>query len=262
MIAFLSLFFEYLKQYSKTRLIYRWDFLAQFVTDLMFQGFNLIFILIAFSHTTQLKGWTQGEVIFIYGYFLIPWAFFAAFFNIWTFNDRYIIQGELDRVLTRPVHSLLQVLMENMTPESLLGVINGLIVMVWGMSTMELKWAWYDLILFVFFVFGGVAVYGGINVALMSISLYTDSKNDIQPIIFNIGNYGRYPVNIYHRLIQIVLTWVLPFAFVGFYPASFFLDRHEWRYFALLTPVVGMIVLLLGLYCWNRGIRHYRGAGN
>lgn len=80
MIAFLSLFFEYLKQYSKTRLIYRWDFLAQFVTDLMFQGFNLIFILIAFSHTTQLKGWTQGEVIFIYGYFSDSMGVLCGFF--------------------------------------------------------------------------------------------------------------------------------------------------------------------------------------
>ncbi len=262
MLSLVSLFLEYLKQYIKTRLVYRWDFLAQFISDLLFQAVNLIFILVIFSHTTQLKGWTQGEVIFIYGYFLIPWAFFASFFNIWTFNDRYIIRGELDRILTRPVHSLLQVLMENMTPESLLGVINGIVVMIWGMSALEIEWAWYDLLLMILFIFGGVAVYGGINILLMSISLYTDSKNDIQPIIFNIGNYGRYPVNIYHRLIQIVLTWILPFAFVGFYPASFLLDQQAWRELAFLTPLVGLSVLLIGIVCWNRGIRHYRGAGN
>lgn len=262
MLTFVSLFLEYLKQYIKTRFIYRWDFLVQFVTDILFQGLNLIFILVIFSHTPNLKGWSQAEVIFIYGYFLIPWAFFATFFNIWTFHDRYIIQGELDRVLVRPVHSLLQVLMENMTPESLLGVINGLIVMIWSMSFLDLQWQWVDLLLFFLFVLGGVAIYGGVNVAIMSISLFTDSKNDIQPIVFNVGNYGRYPVNLYHRVVQIVLTWFLPFAFVGFYPASFFLERQEWREFALLTPVVGILVLALGVFCWNRGIRHYRGAGN
>lgn len=262
MFAFVPLFLEYLKQYIKTRLIYRWDFLVQFVTDLMFQGVNLIFILVIFAHTTQLQGWTQSEVIFIYGYFLVPWSFFATFFNIWTFNDRYIIRGELDRVLTRPVHSLLQVLMENMTPESMLGAVNGFLIMGWSMSTLELKWEWVDLIFFFMFVMGGAAVYGGLNVAIMSISLYTDSKNDIQPIVYNIGNYGRYPVNLYDRVIQIVLTWILPFAFVGFYPASFFLDQQEWKELALLTPVVGIMVLVFGIFCWNRGIRHYRGAGN
>lgn len=258
----IALFFEYFKQYMKTRLIYRWDFIVQFFTDLLFQAVNLVFILVVFAHTTQLKGWSQGEIIFIYGYFLIPWTFFLSFFNLWTFNERYIIQGELDRVLTRPVHSLLQIILENMTPESLIGAINGLIVMIWGMSTLDIKWSWYDPILLIFCVFGGVAVYGGIFIALTSISLYTDSKTDIQPIIFNIGTYGRYPVNIYHRLIQIVLTWILPFAFVGFYPASFLLDRNEWKWFAIFTPVVGIIYLFIGIYCWNRGIRHYRGAGN
>lgn len=258
----LSLFLEYLKQYFKTRLIYRWDFIAQFFTDLMFQAVNLVFILVVFAHTTQLKGWTQGEVLFIYGYFLIPFAFFSSFFNFWSFNERYIIQGELDRVLTRPVHSILQVMMETMTPESMIGAVNGVIVMIWGMSMLEIHWAWYDPLLFILFVFGGVAVYAGINIALASISLYTDSKTDIQPIMFNIGNYGRYPVNIYHRIMQIVLTWILPFAFVGFYPASFLLDHDHWKWFALFTPIVGTVYLFIGIYCWNRGIRHYRGAGN
>lgn len=262
MMKHISLFFDYLKQYLKTRLVYRWDFVAQFFTDLLFQGVNLVFILVIFTHTTKLNGWSQGEILFIYGYFLIPWSFFLAFINLWTFNEKYVIQGELDRVLTRPVHSLLQVIMENMTPESLVGALNGLIVMAWGLSMLDVTLAWYDPILFVLFLMGGVFIYAGINIALTSISLYSDSKTDIQPIIFNVGNYGRYPVTIYHRIMQILLTWVLPFAFVGFYPASFFLDRHEWTWLAMLTPVVGIVYLFIGIFCWNRGIKHYKGAGN
>jgi ABC-2 type transport system permease protein len=258
----MSLFFGYFKQYLKTRLAYRWDVAAQFFTDLLFQAVNLIFILVIFAHTQQLNGWSQGEVLFIYGYFLVPWSIFVSFVNLWAFNERYIIKGELDRVLTRPVHSLQQVMMENMTPESLLGVINGVIVMIWGLSTLDVTWSWYDPLLLIFFLLGGVCVYAGISIAMASISLYSDSKTDIQPIIFNIGNYGRYPINLYHRVIQLMLTWVLPFAFVGFYPASFLLDRTEWQGIALLTPVVGLVYLGLGVLCWNRGIRHYRGAGN
>ncbi|SEN66487.1 ABC transporter permease [Lihuaxuella thermophila] len=258
----LRLFIEYFKQYMKTRLEYRWDFVAQFATDFLFQAVNLVFILVVFQHTKSLNGWNQSEVIFIYGYFLIPWAVFSAFFNLWDFNERYIIRGELDRVLTRPVHSLVQVIMETMSPESLLGVLTGLIVMGYAMTDLHLHWSWTDPLLFLLFTLGGVAVYAGIYIALTSISLYTDSKTDIQPIIFNIGSYGRYPVNIYHRVIQFALTWVLPFAFVGFYPASFLLDQEQWKGYALITPLVGAVYLAIGITCWNRGIRHYRGAGN
>ncbi|MFD1424692.1 ABC transporter permease [Laceyella tengchongensis] len=258
----LRLLVEYFKQYMKTRMSYRGDFLVQFISNFFHQGLNLVFILVVFQHTPSLKGWSQAEVIFIYGYFLIPWAIFSSFLNLWSFNDRYIIKGELDRVLTRPVHSLVQVIMETMSPESLIGVLTGGIVMGVAGWHLDLDWTWYDPLLFVVFALGGVLIYAGIFIALTSISLYTDSKSDIQPIMFNISNYGRYPTNIYHKLIQFTLTWILPFAFVGFYPASYLLDHGEWRMYALLTPVMGAIYLAFGVFCWNRGIKHYRGAGN
>ncbi|RAL24316.1 ABC transporter permease [Thermoflavimicrobium daqui] len=258
----LKLFLEYFKQYMKVRLAYRWDFLAQFVTDFLFQAVNLVFILVIFGHTSQLNGWNRYEVIFIYGYFLIPWAIFSAIFNLWDFNERYVIRGELDRILTRPVHSLVQVIMETMTPESLIGVVTGFIVMGWAAMGLDLTWTWLDPLLFLLFALGGVAIYAGIFITLTSISLFTDSKSDIQPIMFNIGTYGRYPINVYHRVIQFVLTWILPFAFVGFYPASYLLDKSHWQWYAMITPLVGIVYFCIGVFVWNWGIRNYRGAGN
>ncbi len=257
-----QLFYEYLKQYIKSRLAYRLDLVVEFITDLIAQSFNLIFIIVVFGHTSSLGGWNEYEVIFIYGYFLLPWTLFTSFFNLWNFNDRYIIKGELDRVLTRPVHSLNQIVMESLAPESLIGIITGLIIMGYGASHLDLHISWYDPLLAILFILGGVAVYAGIFIALTSISLYTDSKTDIQPIVFNVSTYGRYPVNIYSRFIQFALTWILPFAFVGFYPASFLLGQGEWRIYAFLTPIVGIVYFAIAVLLWNRGIRHYRGAGN
>ena len=51
---------------------------------------------------------------------------------------------------------------------------------------------------------------------------WSDAKSSIMPLMYNIGNYGRYPVNIYNRVIRFILTFVLPFAFVGVYPAAYF----------------------------------------
>ncbi|SMO75716.1 ABC transporter permease [Melghirimyces algeriensis] len=259
---YVRLFFHYWMQYLKIRMEYRSDFFVQLVTDLMFQGVNLVFIIVVFSHTADLSGWSREEVIFIYGYFLVPFSLFASFFNLWDFNERYIIKGELDRVLTRPAHSLFQVILETMTPESLSGGITGLLVMGWAGWKMGLELSWYDPLLFILFVLGGGAIYAGIYILLTSISLFSDSKTDIQPIMFNVGNYGRYPVDVYNKVIRTVLTWVIPFAFVGFYPASFFLNEERWMTLALLTPVVGLVWLYLGIKVWNWGIRNYRGAGN
>jgi len=257
-----SMLFQYMGQYLKTRMQYRADMVVELLSDFMFQAANLVFILVVFGHTQVLSGWTRDEIIFIYGFFLVPFAIFASFFNIWDFNERYIVKGEMDRILTRPIHSLFQVILERMELESLFGAITGFIVMGYAAFRLDLSFQWYDLFIFVLFVLGGALVYAGIFVSLASISFWSDAKTSIMPMMYNIGNYGRYPVNIYNKIIRYILTWILPFAFVGVYPSAYFLKKSEWYGYAFLTPVMGIVFFSLSIFIWNAGVKRYRGAGN
>ncbi|KIL37399.1 ABC transporter permease [Cohnella kolymensis] len=258
----LSLFREYMANYLKVKLTYRADFWVEVVSDLLFSAVNLIFIFVVFQHTNSLGDWNQAEVIFVYGYFMIPSAIFGTFFNLWNFSDRYIVKGEMDRVLTRPAHSLAQVMLENVDPPSLIGAFVGLAIMGSAWSTLGLPFSWYDPLVLVVMVIGSVLIYAGIYTALAAISFYSDAPTGIVPLMFNIQNYGRYPIQIYNKGIRFLLTWLLPFAFVGVYPASFFLERHKDLVMSLLTPVVGIVVAGIGLLFWNHGVRRYRGAGS
>ncbi len=94
-------------------------------------------------------------------------------------------------------------------------------------TELRLSFHWYDFFFFILMVGGGALVYGGIFVTLASLGFWSDAKSSIMPLMYNIGNYGRYPVNIYNRVIRFVLTFVLPFAFVGVYPATYFLKKSR-----------------------------------
>ena len=173
---YVSIFFQYVSQYMKTRLEYRLDFIVEILSDLLNQAVNLIFILIVFGHTQLLSGWSRDEIIFIYGFFLVPYALFSAFFNIWDFNERYIVQGEMDRILTRPIHSLFQIVIERMELEALFGLVTGLIILFYAGAHLRLNIAWYDLILFVLFAGGGALAYASIFVIIASIGFWSDRK--------------------------------------------------------------------------------------
>jgi len=257
-----SLFIDYLKNYIKTRLTYRSDFWVEVLSDLLFQGMNLIFIFIVFGHTDQLGGWTEAEVVFVYGYFMVPYGLFSCFFNLWGFTEKYIVKGEMDRILTRPAYNLWQILLENMDPPGLIGSFVGLAIMVICGTQLGIDLTWYDPLVFALLVVGSLLIYAGVYISLTAIGFFSDAPTGILPLMWNIQNYGRYPVSIYNRFIQILLTWVLPFAFVGVYPAAYFLDRDITKSFALLTPVVGVVFLVIGLSIWNYGVKRYRGAGS
>ena len=256
------MFFQYVGQYMKTRLQYRADMVVEVFSDLLFQAVNLVFILVVFGHTQLLSGWNRDEIIFIYGFFLVPFAVFGAFFNIWDFNERYIVRGEMDRILTRPIHSLFQVVLERMELESLFGGITGILIMAYASIQLGLEFSWYDLVLFIVFVIGGALVYAGIFVAIATIGFWSDARTSIMPMMYNIGNYGRYPVDIYNATIRFILTWILPFAFVGVYPAAYFLGKEEWYMYSFLTPVMGLVCFVVSVILWNSGVKRYRGAGN
>ncbi|WP_313998624.1 ABC-2 family transporter protein [uncultured Paenibacillus sp.] len=259
-----GLFWEYLKNYAKTRLAYRADFWVEVLSDLLFQGMNLIVILIAFRYTPTLGGWTEAEVVYVYGFFMVPFGIFGCFFNLWNFSDRYIVKGEMDRVLTRPAHNLFQVLLENMDPPSLFGSIVGGIIMTITSIQMGITYGPVDILVLVLLVAGSVAIYFGVYTALTAIAFYSDAPTGILPLMYNIQNYGRYPVNIYNKAMRFLLTWVVPFAFVGVYPAAYFLERSgpDDILMAFLTPAVGLVFAGIGLAVWNHGVKRYRGAGS
>ncbi len=263
MARYLPLIARFVAQNLKSRLAYPADFWTGLASDLVHQAANLVFILVVFQHAPSLHGWRREEVVFIYGYFLVPFAVFhATAANLWDFADRYVVRGEFDRVLTRPLPSLLQVFLETMELESLLGAVTGVAAMAWAGRALGLDWRLADLAIFPVLVAGGVAIYYGIFIALAAVAFWTDSRTGLIPLLWNLNAYGRYPVDIYSRRLRFVFTWVLPLAFVGFFPAAYFLRRGAWGWYAALTPAVGALVLAFGVAVWSAGVRRYRGAGS
>lgn len=98
-------------------------------------------------------------------------------------------------------------------------------------------------------------MYGGIFVTLASFGFWSDAKSSIMPLMYNIGNYGRYPVDIYNRVIRFVLTFVLPFAFVGVYPAAYFLRKQSGIAMLSQLQLLVLSVLLLQLPSGIKGLK-------
>jgi ABC-2 type transport system permease protein len=258
-----GLFWSYVAQYAKGRMEYRWDFVIGLVTDLLFQSVAIIFLLVVFQQVPTLAGWSQPEVFFIYGYFLWPYALFGMISNgIFDFTDRYIVRGEMDRLLLRPVNSLFQLIMEGVALEPLMGFLTGSAIMIWAGRELGLLWQWYDPLVLILLTIGSTMVYLGVYLSLATIGFWYDGRTGLLPLLWNVNNYGRYPVAIYGGVLRAVLTWVLPFAFVGFYPAAYFLRREVYLVWSAVTPLVGLVFLSLAVLLWRSGIKRYHSTGS
>src|SRR6266849_6080197 len=144
------LFFAYFAQYAKVRVSYRGDFFISAGTSMTATIFSLGFVLVLFARIPSLASWRMEEVLFLYGFSLIPFGLFNVLsINLYEFGATYIMEGKFDRVLLRPISSLFQVLFETFRIESFHEVLAGLLIVVWASLRLGHHWTALDIALLV-----------------------------------------------------------------------------------------------------------------
>src|ERR1039457_7557681 len=102
---------QYFAQYTKVRLAYKADFIIAFFSSMAATVLGFGFVLVLFTKIPRLQDWSFNEILFLYGFSLIPLGFFnVVSWNLYDFSELYIVEGKFDRVLLRPVSTLFQVI--------------------------------------------------------------------------------------------------------------------------------------------------------
>ncbi len=258
-----TLLLAYFVQYAKVRVSYRADFLVGLATSVAATIFALGFVFVLFSKIPRLADWRFEEVMFLFGFSLIPFGLFNVLsLNLYEFGSAYIIEGKFDRVLLRPVGSLFQVLFETFRIESFHEVILGIVVVVWAARRLGIHWTPGDVALLLFFGLCGAVIYIAVFLLLTTVSFWFEDRIGIHPPAWNLIAFGRYPLSIYSGFIQFFLSWIIPFGFATFYPSVRLLNRTEFHSYAPLVPIVAAAFLGLALFSWSQGVRHYASTGS
>jgi ABC-2 type transport system permease protein len=70
------LLFDYFTQYAKVRIGYRGDFFISLAASFAATVFGLFFVVVLFQKVPLLAGWRFEEVLFLYGFSLVPYGMF------------------------------------------------------------------------------------------------------------------------------------------------------------------------------------------
>ena len=257
------LFGMYFSQYAKARLEYRADFFSAVVASFLGTAASFGFLLIVFSRGVAVRGWRFEEMVFLYGFSLIPFGIFNVFsWNLWMFAERYLIEGRFDRVLLRPVSSVFQVLFESFRLESVESIVTGIVAVLWASRRLGLVLTFGDALLFLLWATAGGVIYVAIFLALTSMSFWIEDRIGISPPVFNLMQFGRYPLTIYDVWVRLALSFVIPFAFASFYPTARFLKRPEFLPEFWAVPFVAAISMSLALLLWKNGVARYHSTGS
>src|SRR6188472_4413446 len=176
-------------------------------------GFVTIWIIVA--RFSELGGWTLADITFLYGMRLASHGVFYACFSQLFELDRVLVTGEYDRFLLRPMPTLAQLFTRKLRINCLGDLAGGALLLVVATMHVDATWTGGKIVLLVLAVLGGAMIEGSVQIILGSLSfrfLNTLAVRMTGNEIFNM--YGNYPTKIFPTLVEYLLTFALPVAFV------------------------------------------------
>lgn len=253
----------FIAQYLKKLMEYKVDFIVGAVGFLLSQALEILFIGIIFSQIPDLAGWTFDEILFIYGFSLIPKAIDHMFFdNLWMVGYHIVRKGEFDKYLTRPINSLFYVTVEKFQIDAFGELIMGIILITYSLIQIGADIVWYRVLVLLLLVPFAVLIYTAIKIITSAISFWTKQSGHITHMFYMSSDFSKYPVTIYNNFIKVVITFIIPFAFTAYYPASYFLRGENGLFCVLGTILISSLLFVISILVWNRGIRKYESAGS
>ncbi|MGT2934421.1 ABC transporter permease [Streptococcus castoreus] len=251
----------FIKQYLKQIMEYKVDFLIGVLGVFLTQGLNLLFLTVLFQHIPTLEGWTFEQVAFIYGFSLIPKGLDHLFFdNLWALGQRLVRKGDFDKYLTRPISPLFHVLVETFQVDAFGELLVGIILLSTTVSVID--WTLSKLVLLIIVIPFATLIYTSLKIVTASISFWTKQSGAVIYIFYMFNDFAKYPVSIYHSFLRGLISFIIPFAFTAYYPASYFLTGENLVFNIGGLMLISLLVFALALKIWKRGLEAYESAGS
>ena len=247
---------------------YRESFLLMLGVGIIGFSMELLAVIILFNRFGNLVGWSVGEVAFLYGVTSVAFGLAEMFGAGYDGFAQTIRQGEFDRVLLRPRGVFAQVLSADFQLRRLGRILQGCMALGLAFAWTSVDWTLGRIAyLPVVFVCGAV-IFTAFFVLGATLCFWTVESTEVVNIITDGGNeMSSYPLPIYHVAMRRFFTFVVPLAFVAYFPSLYLLDRPEasdWPFWLLLvSPLFAASGLaLIARFAWGFGVRHYRSTGS
>lgn len=253
----------FVSQELKRMMEYKGDFLVGIVGFLLVQLSTLLFLRIIFSNIPSLMGWTYEQILFVYGFSLVPKGIDHLLFdNLWSIGHFTVRKGDFDKYLTRPINTLFHVMVEKLQIDALGELLMGIALICITLPRLTIDWSVPRVLLTLLVIPFAVMIYVAIKTGTAAIAFWTKRSGNMTYMFYMVNDFAKYPIGIYNNFIKTVITYIIPFAFTAYYPAYYFLTGENPLFNIGLPMLIASVLMVIAVLIWNKGINAYESAGS
>jgi ABC-2 type transport system permease protein len=250
----------------RAQLQYRVSFTLDAIGAFLISFIDFLAVLVIFHNVHRLGAWSVREVAFLYAFSSISFAVTDLLIGHFDQFPQKIRDGNFDILLVRPRGTLFQVIGSDFQIRRLGKALQGALVLAVVIGSLDIPWNVGRVALLVVMVPAAIVIFGSVWVVGGCLAFWTTDGGEFTNAFTYGGNFlAQYPVDILSSWLRRFLAYIVPLAFVCYFPALYVLDKPDPlglpQFVDFLSPAVAVAGVVVAGSVWRFAVRHYRSAG-
>ncbi|WP_344320299.1 ABC transporter permease [Streptomyces macrosporus] len=249
----------------RAQLEYRAEFLLTIAFGIAWQSSVIVFAAVLLQRFPGMGGWSSEDVLLIVGMRMLSHALYVLVFGRVHSLSFLVQEGLVDAWLLRPMPVYRQAQLSSFPTNGLGDLAVGVTMFAFAVQQAEEPWTAGRVAFLVAGVVGGMLVESAVGTAMSCAAFRFPStfywSSWVEELM---ATFGGYPLSILPRAVSGVFTFVLPLAFIAYFPAGVLTGHGSSLgvpvWLAALSPLVGLALFVGARLLWNRSLRHYTGV--
>lgn len=253
--------------YMKSKLEYHFSLLSELIANTILIGVYFSGFLVIFNNFNSIAAWNKYEILFMFTTSWLSYSF--SCFLFWSpMRDigELVRSGKFDLYLTRPISPFTYLILQQFQYTFLPRLFFSVFFLIYSLQKLQINWTATAVCYYCINLLCAFVIFSAITVITGTVSFWTVKSQEIVSLLtdnnYGLKNFCDYPIPIYSKGMQFLLTFIVPYAFTGYYPVSYLLGKnllHSWTVY--ISPVIALIMAVIAYNFWHIGLKHYGSTG-
>ncbi len=250
----------------RSQLQYRVSFVLDVTGAFLISFIDFLAVLVIFHNVPQLGSWSVHEVALLYAVSSISFALTDLAIGHLDQFPQKVRDGNFDIVLVRPRGTLYQVIASDFALRRLGKAIQGGLVLAYALASLQIHWTAGRALVLAVSVPAGSVIFASVWVVGACLAFWTTDGGEFTNAFTYGGTFmAQYPIDIYSAWLRRFLAYIVPLAFVCYFPALYVLGKPDPlglpRALDFASPLVAVLAAVVAGTIWRAAVRRYRSAG-
>lgn len=254
----------YFKMNLKRSLQYRLNFILLCISVAPIHLIQMLFSWFVAKRFNGFGTWDGWNLIFLYGVLLTSYSIAQVFCRTLRYIENFVISGGLDTYFIKPLPILYGVIFSNLSVMEIFSqLLPSVIILFISCIYNQINWTMCKILVLLGTIVGGAFIQMALFLLIGSVAFWAMRSSNLERIFFVFKDFLNYPLYVYGKKVVAFLTYILPLAFVNYYPSLYILEReNSMNILNFMTLPVALVLSCFAIFIWKISIEHYNSAGS